>query len=292
MPRVTQPEKLRRLADAVHRAGMGLVLYHSLALPDIAPEFDTLADDCLCEPRTANYVHSRQPDQRDYPVCHRSAYPAIWAEGIEALFEDYGIDGLYLDGAACPIPCANARHGCGYTDADGQAASHVSDLRGERDDEAPEDDLRIAVRPTLIVAHMSSMITLPSLSFADVLLTGEQYWKSPDDYRPPIEFFRTECMGHNHGIPTHFIGYPPLNGEYARTMIGLHNAPSPWCPGGVEMWRHLQGVRCRRREVHALLGREATRLPPMSRTCWCPGSCIRMDGRCWRWGICGSPGAR
>ncbi|MCX6376880.1 MAG: DUF6067 family protein, partial [Armatimonadetes bacterium] len=54
---------------------------------------------------------------------------------------------------------------------------------------------------------------------------------------PPIEFFRTECMGHNHRIPTHFIGYPPLNGEYARTMIGLHNAPSPWCPGGVEMWR-------------------------------------------------------
>ena len=237
MPRVTQPEKLRSLVDAVHRQNMGLALYHSMALPDIAPEFAKLADDCLCEPRTANYVHSRLPEQRDYPVCHRSAYPALWLKGIEELFRDYGIDGLYLDGASCPIPCANARHGCGYTDADGQRHPTYAIFAARETMKRLRTICESQDKPTLIVAHMSAMITLPSLSFADVLLTGEQYWKSPEDYRPPIEFFRTECMGRNHGLPTHFIGYPPLNGEYARTMIGLHNAPSPWCPGGVEMWR-------------------------------------------------------
>ncbi len=237
MPRVTHPEQLRRLADDVRRAGMGLVLYHSLALPDIAPEFAEMADDCLCEPRTANYVHSRQPEQRDYPVCHRSAYPGFWADGIETLFKEYGISGLYLDGAACPIPCANGRHGCGYTDADGKLRPTYPIFAVRETMKRLRTICESQSRPTLIVAHMSSMITLPSLSFADVLLTGEQYWKSPEDYRPPIEFFRAECMGHNHGIPTHFIGYPPLNGQYARTMIGLHNAPSPWCPGGVDMWR-------------------------------------------------------
>ena len=237
MPRVTQPERLRSLVDAVHRRNMGLVLYHSMALPDIAPEFAKLADDCLCEPRTANYVHSRLPEQRDYPVCHRSAYPALWSKGIEKLFADYGIDGLYLDGASCPIPCANARHGCGYTDADGQLHPTYAIFAARETMKRLRTICESQDKPTLIVAHMSAMITLPSLSFADVLLTGEQYWKSPEDYRPPIEFFRTECIGHNHGIPTHFIGYPPLNGDYARTMIGLHNAPSPWCPGGVEMWR-------------------------------------------------------
>jgi hypothetical protein len=237
MPRVTRPKEMRSLADAVHQKDMGLVLYHSMALPDIAPEFDRLADECLCEPRTANYVHSRQPEQRDYPVCHRSPYPAVWADGIEALFEEFGIDGLYLDGASCPIPCANARHGCGYTDDAGQAHPTYPIFAARATMKRLRTICESQNKPTLMVAHMSSMIALPSLSFADILLTGEQYWKSPEDYRPPIEFFRTECMGHNHGIPTHFIGYPPLNGEYARTMIGLHNAPSPWCIGGVEMWR-------------------------------------------------------
>lgn len=237
MPRVTQPEKLRQLIEAAHERGMGLVLYHSMAIPDIAPEFASMAEDSLCEPRTANYVHSRQPPQHDYPACHRGEYSALWTKGIAKLFDEYGIDGLYLDGAACPIPCANSRHGCGYTDEERglrptcpifatreamKRLKAICDLRG---------------KPTLIVAHMSSMITLPTLSFADVLLTGEQYWKSPADFRPPLEFFRAECMGHNHGIPTHFIGYSPLGGEYARTMIGLHDAPSPWCPGGTDMWR-------------------------------------------------------
>ena len=44
-------------------------------------------------------------------------------------------------------------------------------------------------------------------------------------------------MGHPHGIPTDFLGCTPLGGAWARTMIGLHHAPSSWCPGGVEMWR-------------------------------------------------------
>jgi hypothetical protein len=236
-PIVTHPKELRSLLSAVHKQGMGLALYFSMALPNIAPDFDKVADDCLCEPRTANYVHSRQPEQRDYPVCHRSSYPAKWADGISTLFKDYGIDGLYLDGAACPIPCANARHGCGYTDAGGQLHPTYPIFAARETMKRLRTICESQSKPTMIVAHMSSMITLPSLSFADVLLTGEQYWKSPDDYRPPIEFFRTECMGHNHGIPTHFIGYPPLGEEYARTMIGLHNSPSPWCPGNVEMCR-------------------------------------------------------
>lgn len=240
MPRVSHPEQLRRLADDVRRAGMGLVLYHSLALPDIAPEFADMADDWLCEPRTANYVHSRQPEQRDYPVCHRSSYPALWADGIEGLFKEYGISGLYLDGAACPIPCANSRHGCGYEDSSSSSRPTYPIFAARETMKRLRTICESQTGPALIVAHMSGMITLPSLSFADVLLTGEQYWKSPDDYRPPLEFFRTECMGHNHGIPTHFIGYPPLDGEYARTMIGLHNAPSPWCAGGWDMWRLLK----------------------------------------------------
>jgi hypothetical protein len=242
MSRVTQPEKLKRLVEQAHARKLGLVLYHSMLLPDIAPEYADLAADFLCEPQSAYYIHSREPKQRDYPICHRSRYSALFTDGIERLFKEYGIDGVYLDGAASPIHCANGRHGCGYLDADGRRRPTFTIFSAREQMKRLARLCHAQGKPTLIVAHMSGMVTLPTLSFADLLLTGEQYWKSPDTFRPPLEFFRVECMGHPHGLPTDFIGYPPLGGPWAQTMTALHNAPSPWCAGGwdvLRLYRHF-----------------------------------------------------
>jgi hypothetical protein len=237
MPRATQPEKLHRLVEEAHRRGMGLVLYHAMFVPDIAPEHAAMAEECRCEPTSAYYVHSREPRQFDYPVCYRSRWSELFTSGIERLFSEYHIDGLYLDGAASPIHCANARHRCGYLDASGQRRPTFTIFAAREQMKRLRAICDAQGRPTIIVAHMSAMVTLPTLSFADVLLTGEQYWKAPADFRPSLEFFRTECMGHPHGLPTHFIGYPPLGGPWATTMTALHSAPSPWCPDGLEMWK-------------------------------------------------------
>lgn len=237
MPRVSEPEKLRLLVEHVHQRDMGLVLYHSMAIPDIAPEYPSMAPDCICEPITSVYVHQREPQQKDYPACFRSAWSQLFTEGVEQLFREYGIDGLYLDGATTPYWCANQRHGCGYVNSDGQTRPTYPIFAAREQMKKLRQICDAQNKPTLIVAHTSCSITLPTLSFADVLLTGEQYWKKADDFRPTLEFFRTECMGHPHGIPTHFIGYPPLGGEYARTMTALHHAPSPWSPGCWDMWR-------------------------------------------------------
>ncbi len=236
-PRVMDPGKMKSLASACHERGMGLVLYHSLVVPNILPGFEALSKDCLTEPEGANYIHAREPTQYDYPACHASRFASEWCAGIEELFEEYEIDGLYLDGAASPIPCANTKHGCGYRDASGNLRPTYPIFATRETMKRLRAICDARKRPALIVAHMSTMLTLPTLSFADLLLTGEQYWKAPDDFRPPLEFFRTESMGHNHGLPTDFIGYAPLGGEYARTIIALHNAPSSWCPGGTDMWK-------------------------------------------------------
>lgn len=237
MPRVTNSDGLRSLVEKAHDTGIGVVLYHSMAIPDIAPEYESLGAKCRAEPVGALYIHTREPKQKDYPACYRSEWSKLWLDGIARLVQEYDIDGVYLDGAASPFPCANREHGCGYVDSSGvlKATYNIFACREQMKQLAAIFAGR--KRPTLIVAHMSGQITLPTLSFADVLLTGEQYWKSPMDFRPPLDFFRVECMGHNHGIPTHFIGYRPLGGQWARTMIALHNAPSPWSPGGTDMWR-------------------------------------------------------
>lgn len=233
---VTAPEKLRQLIDEVHRRKMGLVLYHSMAIPDIAPAYKDLGEECRCEPVSAFYVHAREPRQFAYPVCHRSRYSPVFTDGIASLFREYGIDGIYLDGAASPLHCANARHGCGYDAASGPRRPTFPIFAAREQMKRLRDLCDAQQKPTLIVAHMSALITLPTLSFADILLTGEQYWKAPVDFRPPLEFIRVECMGHPHGLPTHFIGYPPLGGPWATLVTGLHAAPSPWAPGGVDLW--------------------------------------------------------
>ncbi len=242
MPRPSRPEDLRRLVEAVHRHGMGLVLYHSLAMPDIVPEFATMSDEYLCEPRSAHYVHPREPAQHAYTACPRSGWADRLADGVARLFDDYGIDGVYLDGPASLMWCANERHGCGYVAPDGTRRPTYAIFATRELMRRLDRIRRNRPRPTLIVAHMSGMVTLPTLSFADVLLTGEQWWTAArldeaPDFRLPLAAFRAECMGHPHGLPTHFIGYPPLGGEWARTMTGLHHAASPWCPGATEMWR-------------------------------------------------------
>ncbi|MCC6819105.1 MAG: hypothetical protein IT579_00090, partial [Verrucomicrobia subdivision 3 bacterium] len=235
MSRVTQPEKLKHLVEQVHGRKMGLVLYHSMLLPDIAPEYADLATDSLCEPQSAYYIHAREPKQRDYPICFRSRYSEMFTAGIERLFQDYGLDGVYLDGAASPIHCANGKHGCGYNDTEGRRRPTFTIFAAREQMKRLARICHAQGKPTLVVAHMSGMITLPTLSFADLLLTGEQYWKAPETFRPPLEFFRVESMGHPHGLPTDFIGYPPLNGPWSQTMTALHNAPSPWCLGGWDM---------------------------------------------------------
>jgi len=240
MSRVTQPEKLKHLVQEIHRREMGIVLYHNMLLPSIAPEFETMGPDCLCEPRSAFYVHSRDPKQQDYQACYRSRWSQLATDGIHRLFEDYGIDGVYLDGAATPVACLNERHGCGYQSETGERRPTFGIFAAREQMKRLRQICDAQKKPTVIVAHMSSALTLPTLSFADVLLTGEQYWKAGEGFRPPLEFFRIECMGHPHGIPTHFIGYPPLGGNYARMMIAVHGTPSSWCPGGTDIWRYYE----------------------------------------------------
>jgi len=237
MPRVTEPEKLRKLVADVHQRDIGLVLYHSMAIPDIAPEYPGMAADCISEPTSSFYVHQREPKQSDYPACFGGPWSRYFTDAVAKLVREYDIDGLYLDGAAVPFWCTNARHGCGYVGADGTRRPTYPIFAAREQMKRLREICDSKGKPALIVAHMSCSVTLPTLSFADVLLTGEQYWKKPDDFRPTLEFYRTEGMGHPYGIPTHFIGYPPLGGEYARTMTALHHAPSPWVLGCWDMWK-------------------------------------------------------
>ena len=66
-----------------------------------------------------NYTWNRWPGQRDLHVCMDSDWADVFVEGAIKVIEEFGFDGIYLDGTMSPESCANTEHGCGYKDMDG-----------------------------------------------------------------------------------------------------------------------------------------------------------------------------
>ncbi|HOS95812.1 MAG TPA: hypothetical protein PLQ54_21065, partial [Armatimonadota bacterium] len=205
-PRTNHAEELRSLIAGCHQSGLKLILYHSWQLSDTAPEYPLYLSECeVIAPD--RFIYTREPKQRDYPTCARSAWADFLADGIQKLFEQFAPDGIYSDGLAYPTECANTLHGCGYIGEDGKVHPTFS-LFAMRD--AVKRFAKILEdqgKPTLFVCHTSGSVTLPTLSFCDAYLDGEHLTGQARPFRVPLDSFRAEFMGHNFGIPAYFLVY-------------------------------------------------------------------------------------
>ncbi len=205
------PAGLRRLVEACHERGIRLLLYYGYELSNIAPEWDLYRDEVLVQPRAGGY--HRQPEQRCYICCYQSAWQDYLAQAIARTMDEYGVDGVYLDGTANPHGCANSAHGCGWTDAGGrrhrtypffavrQMMKRIYTIVKTRDPDG------------LVNVHQSTCMTIPSVGWATSYWDGEQFGSIPRDPKHgpldvlPLDAFRTEFMGHNWGVPAEMLCY-------------------------------------------------------------------------------------
>ncbi|HQK94511.1 MAG TPA: DUF6067 family protein, partial [Armatimonadota bacterium] len=223
-------EELRSLIAGCHQSGLKLILYHSWQLSDTAPEYPLYLSECeVIAPD--RFIYTREPKQRDYPTCARSAWADFLADGIQKLFEEFAPDGIYSDGLAYPTECANTLHGCGYIGEDGKVHPTFS-LFAMRD--AVKRFAKILEdqgKPTLFVCHTSGSVTLPTLSFCDAYLDGEHLTGQARPFRVPLDSFRAEFMGHNFGIPAYFLVYDWNQGMTTPEGLAislLHDTEVPW----------------------------------------------------------------
>jgi len=229
-PSTSHTEELRSLADALHAKGLRLILYHSWQLADIAPEYPLYLRECeIVDPNL--FIYTREPKQKDYPVCPGSAWADFMADGMRRTLTEFGIDGVYSDGLAYPGECANQLHGCGYVGEDG-VVHPTYNLFAVRDaikrTAAILEDLG---RPTLFVCHTSGSITLPTLSFCDAYLDGEHLTGRPRPFRLPADAFRAEFMGRNFGLPAYFLVYDwnaGMTTDEGLAIALLHDTEVPW----------------------------------------------------------------
>ena len=255
-PLPSRPESLRRLVQACHERGIRLLLYFGYLMSDLAPEYPLYSNECLVRPRGGDYT--RQPQQTAYMVCYASHWQDFIVQGIARMMDEYGIDGVYLDGTSEPWACTNTRHGCGYQAPDGSIRPTYSFFATRRIMKRIYNVVKARKPNGLVNVHQSTAMTPPTLSFATSYWDGEQFGSIERGAEVfellPLDAFRTEFMGRQWGVPAEFLCYNrPYTYSEAMSFTLLHDVLVRGNLGGsLEMesalWREMEDFGRRQAE--------------------------------------------
>lgn len=209
MPTDTEA-RTREIIEECHKRDIKVIPYFGYEISSLSPLYGTLGDKCV-RTRQSGVPEGgwyRKPNQRDYCVCYGSEWADMMAEGLKALTEKMGFDGVYLDGTIYAYPCYNHEHGCGFTDASGrehptyQVSSTRRFMKMLYNYYEP--------RGGIINTHLSNCCNIPSLSFSHLNWDGEYiqtYINQHGIDSVPMDYLRTEYSARHFGTPYEFLVY-------------------------------------------------------------------------------------
>ena len=217
-------EAIRTFVRKVHAHGMKTIPYFGYEFASAAPDFWEHADAFLKTTPDGTYCGGweRKPHQVDYVVCYQSAYSSVMIDRCVHAMDAYGFDGVYLDGTFRPDPCANAKHGCGYTDLDGRR--HVTYPLLAVRDHVRRLYQQIHSRGGIVEAHQSSCCAPMILAYCDNYFDGEHLLlKRGQSLTDALDtgVMRAEFTGLNWGIPIQFCFDEDFVGLPAEECCGL-----------------------------------------------------------------------
>ena len=225
-------ERLHEWVEACHERGLKILLYYGFLISSAAPEWRDFGAVCLTMPSYGYPVfHTRtQPDQSAWVVCLNSAWQDFVADAIAKAMDEFGIDGVYLDGMEFPAGCINTLHGCGSMRSDGSVAKSYP-IFGVRSAMRRIHNAVKSVNPEgQINAHNSTCMVMPTLGFATSYWDGEQFQdvRGIDNAATqlPLDAFRAEFMGRQWGVPAEFLCYGQgFTFEQAWAVTLIHDVP-------------------------------------------------------------------
>jgi hypothetical protein len=225
-------ERLHEWVEACHERGLKILLYYGFLISSAAPEWRDFGAVCLTMPSYGYPVfHTRtQPDQSAWVVCLNSAWQDFVADAIARAMDEFGIDGVYLDGMEFPAGCINTLHGCGSMRSDGSVAKSYP-IFGVRSAMRRIHNAVKSVNPEgQINAHNSTCMVMPTLGFATSYWDGEQFQdvRGIDNAATqlPLDAFRAEFMGRQWGVPAEFLCYGQgFTFEQAWAVTLIHDVP-------------------------------------------------------------------
>lgn len=219
-------QQLRQLIAACHQRGLKLLVYIGYGLARKAPELQGRHQEWSTLPLIP-WETSYKPDNRNFDACcPRSGWGDWLVAGIDKLFSDYDLDGLYFDGTSEAWRCQNTAHGCGWRDADGKMHETYPLLAARQMMRRIAETVRRHHPDAILDVHMSGNLTLPTLSFATSYWDGEQFEgrTAKDNFEVPLHMFRTEFMGYAQGLDAEFLCYVdrPFSFNEAIALAWLH----------------------------------------------------------------------
>ncbi|MFA5864870.1 MAG: glycoside hydrolase domain-containing protein [Phycisphaerae bacterium] len=146
-----------------------------------------------------------QPVGNSYP----DFYPVSTASGawqdyflwkVQQAIDQVGCQGLYLD-CSDPGSCWNPYLGGGYKDRDGILRPTLT-IRSNRELMKRIYALKTTKPGFRIEFHMSTIPAMPSHTFADIAMDGEQFLNKHVSFELTLPQFRAEFMGRAWGIPS------------------------------------------------------------------------------------------
>ncbi|MFO7947989.1 MAG: DUF6067 family protein, partial [Armatimonadota bacterium] len=235
------PEWVRPRVEMGQNMGVGVIHY-------IAPGTHTMAyeepqkyrEEWRIDPPNDFYIP--KVDETYPRLCLNSTYADYLLAGIDYMVSEFGLHGIYHDGGA-PSHCSNEIHGCGYRDAQGQIR-RIRPIRACR-----EYHKRLAtmlyhdngIEDFFIYNHTSDICWLPTLTFVNAHLDGEQYLSRLNagaTYRDilSLEEIRPEYVSTQWGIPTVVLNLCRLDGQQAASPDCTSTFLAYMLPHGIPFW--------------------------------------------------------
>jgi len=205
--------RLTFIIDECHKRGIKVIPYFGYGISSLAPYYREMLPRVEARMIKCGRWY-RQPPQRATKVCQKSSWSEFFTDGIEKLIDEYGFDGLYLDGTAYTWPCINTSHGCGYYAPNGELIATYP-VFGTRKTLKRLYRIVCEERGGIINCHSGSAFNMPALSFVSSMWDGEAFQSEllhGRIDRLPDEYFKCLYSGKNLGLKIYMLCYlnPPV----------------------------------------------------------------------------------
>ncbi|MHB9037755.1 MAG: glycoside hydrolase domain-containing protein [Armatimonadota bacterium] len=221
-PVISNPD-LSNLLSACNGYGMAAMAASGVWVEASAQNYPTGSE---LMPLQTYYVNS-DVNRPSHAMCAKGTYAQWLLDRANIAFNQNKLGGIYLDGTACLQKCFSATHGCAYTDTTGSHGTAPILAARELMKQLYMMSRSVNWR-TYLVAHTSSSVMLPVLSFADAYVDGEHLNRVPDGVNYTIEAYRAEMMGHQYGIPAfHLMYWSNYSDETRESAYALLHDMSP-----------------------------------------------------------------